>query len=136
MSNIDKITTNEQLFTELTPEEGAVIEGGVRLYLVSAKAIKAGADFGWSNGDDVYATFSHTSAKTHTTNDVDTGEIVNFYKWLNQLNLYTRITLYDDDTIGKDYLGHFDVKKTDPKGWYKKRISGSGSTYDVKYALL
>ena len=31
MSNIDKITANEQLFTELTPEEGAVVEGGATL---------------------------------------------------------------------------------------------------------
>ncbi|WP_036479887.1 hypothetical protein [Myxosarcina sp. GI1] len=28
MSNIDKITANEELFTELTPKEGAMIEGG------------------------------------------------------------------------------------------------------------
>ncbi len=28
MSNIDKMTANEQLFTELTPEEGGMIEGG------------------------------------------------------------------------------------------------------------
>ncbi|MDJ0692619.1 MAG: hypothetical protein QNJ41_29580 [Xenococcaceae cyanobacterium MO_188.B32] len=28
MSNIDKMTANEELFTELTPEEGAVVEGG------------------------------------------------------------------------------------------------------------
>ncbi|NER31807.1 MAG: hypothetical protein F6J89_30410, partial [Symploca sp. SIO1C4] len=43
----------EQLFTELTPEEGAVIEGGAWLYLYKATAINAGADFGWHNGDDV-----------------------------------------------------------------------------------
>ncbi len=28
MSNIDKMTANEQLFTELPPEEGAAINGG------------------------------------------------------------------------------------------------------------
>ena len=28
MSNIGKMTANEQLFTELTPEEGSVVEGG------------------------------------------------------------------------------------------------------------
>ncbi|MDJ0691482.1 MAG: beta/gamma crystallin-related protein [Xenococcaceae cyanobacterium MO_188.B32] len=28
MSNIDKMTANEQLFTELTPKESAVVEGG------------------------------------------------------------------------------------------------------------
>ncbi len=37
MSNIDKMTANEQLFTELTPEEGAVVEGGA--------AIEDGASF-------------------------------------------------------------------------------------------
>ncbi|NEP53848.1 MAG: hypothetical protein F6K65_35655 [Moorea sp. SIO3C2] len=31
MSNIDKITANEELFTELTPEQGAVVEGGATL---------------------------------------------------------------------------------------------------------
>lgn len=33
MSNIDKINTNEQLFTDLTPEEGAVVEGGISFLL-------------------------------------------------------------------------------------------------------
>ncbi len=34
MLNIDEIIANEQLFTELTPEEGAVVEGGAVLHLV------------------------------------------------------------------------------------------------------
>ena len=41
MSSIDKMTANEQLFTELTPEEGAVVEGGATHTLIigSLKAI-------------------------------------------------------------------------------------------------
>ncbi len=31
MSNIDKISANEQLFTELTPEEGAMASGGLTI---------------------------------------------------------------------------------------------------------
>ena len=34
MSKINKINANEQLFTELTPEEGAMIEGGVSIVLM------------------------------------------------------------------------------------------------------
>ena len=44
MSNIDKMTANEQLFTELPPEEGANVSGGYRglfsIYASSSTGLK------------------------------------------------------------------------------------------------
>ncbi len=39
MSNINKMAFNEQLFTELTPEQGAVIEGGAAYYIGNKSGI-------------------------------------------------------------------------------------------------
>ncbi|ARV59790.1 hypothetical protein BZZ01_15165 [Nostocales cyanobacterium HT-58-2] len=139
MSNIstssNSVVEQEQLFTDLTPEQGAVIEGGAWLYLYKATAIKAGADFGWSNGDDVYARIN--GDKTSTTNDVDTGETANFSKW-KQFSGTASINLFDSDgglAGDDDSLGGFTVGSTPTNGYVTTRISGSGSTYDVTYAV-
>lgn len=124
----------EQLFTELTSEEGAVIEGGATLYLYKATAINAGADPGWFNGDDVYARIN--GDKTRKTNDVDRGETANFYKF-KTFSGTASINLFDDDSWGNpdDYLGGFTVNSTSTNGFKTKRISGGGSTYDVTYMV-
>ncbi|MBW4626646.1 MAG: hypothetical protein KME49_14380 [Brasilonema octagenarum HA4186-MV1] len=130
-----KDNQHEQLVTELTPEQGAVIEGGAWLYLYKATAIKAGADFGWSNGDDVYARIN--GDKTSTTNDVDTGETANFFQW-KQFSGTASINLFDSDgglAGDDDSLGGFTVGTTPTNGSKTKRISGSGSIYDVTYAV-
>lgn len=135
MSNINQITANEQLFTELTPKEGAVIEGGARLYLYKATAVKAGADPGWRNGDDVYARIN--GDKTRKTNDVDTGETANFFKG-KTFSGTASINLFDSDSgwfNRDDYLGGFTVSSTPTNGWVTRRISGSGSVYDVTYMV-
>ena len=135
MSNIDKMTINEELFTELTAEEGSVIEGGAWLYLESATAIKAGADFGWSNGDDVYARINGTT--TRQTNDVDTGETANFFEWRLFISGVVSIDLFDNDLWpnSDDNLGGFTVGSNPTNGSVTRRISGSGSTYDVTYRV-
>ena len=135
MSNIDKMTANEQLFTELTPEEGAVIEGGATLVLIQAMAIKAGADLGFWNGDDVYATINGR-VKTRQTNDVDTGEFANIYKTWSFIGT-AEIDLFDNDPWPNrdDHLGGFTVRSTDLKGLYTERVSGSGSRYVVTYMI-
>lgn len=133
--SISSVVVQEQLFTELTPEEGAVIEGGASLYLYKATAVKANADFGWGNGDDVYARIN--GDKTNTTNDVDTGETANFFKW-KQFSGTANINLFDSDgglAGDDDYLGGFSVGTTPTNGLVTKRISGGGSIYDVTYGV-
>ena len=56
MSNIDNMTANEQLFTELTSEEGAVVEGGSSIYVERIVALKAGADI--TGADDTYVSIN------------------------------------------------------------------------------
>ncbi|MCC5610704.1 hypothetical protein LC612_29130 [Nostoc sp. CHAB 5834] len=139
MSNIstssNSFVDQEQLFTNLTPEEGSVIEGGASLFLYKATAIKAGADFGSFNGDDVYARIN--GDKTNKTNDVDTGETANF-SIEKPFDGTASINLFDSDGgfAGRDdYLGGFSVGSTPTNGFVTERISGSGSIYDVTYAV-
>ncbi|MBE9103578.1 hypothetical protein IQ229_01030 [Nostoc cf. edaphicum LEGE 07299] len=140
MSNIstssNSVVDQEQLFTDLTPEEGSVIEGGATLWLYSATAIQANADFGSRNGDDVYARIN--GYKTNKTNDVDAGEAVTF-----NIDRYfsgtASINFFDSDgglfTGSDEYLGGFTVGSTPTNGTVTTRISGSGSIYDVVYAV-
>ena len=53
---------NQPLFTELTPEEAAVIEGGVSFRLDSVEVIQAGADFG--SGDDPLVKVNGTTRRS------------------------------------------------------------------------
>ncbi len=138
MSNINQITANEQLFTELTPEEGAIVEGGAWLYLRKAVAIKANADFGFWNGDDVYATIN--GDRTGTYDDVDTGETANFKKW-KYFSGTASINLFDKDggIFGggsDDHLGGFTVSSTPTNGYRTRYVSGGGSRYAVTYKVV
>ncbi|WP_424094527.1 hypothetical protein [Moorena producens] len=62
MSTIDKITAAEELFTELTPEQGAMVEGGatvtgeISVFIDKIQSIKAGADL--IGKDDTYMTIN------------------------------------------------------------------------------
>ncbi|MEB3179934.1 MAG: hypothetical protein VKL59_12985 [Nostocaceae cyanobacterium] len=134
----DKFTAvnNEQLFTELTPEEASVVEGGARLILYNATAIKADADFGPSNGDDVYIKVNGNKI-FGTVNDVDTGETVNINRVIS-FNGTARVNFFDNDPWPNDddSLGGFTVGSTPTGGTRTARIRGSGSVYDVTYRVV
>jgi hypothetical protein len=127
---------NEQLFTELTAEEASVIEGGTTLIIHNATAIRAGADFGPSNGDDLYIKVNGRKVYG-TDNDVDTGETANIYKRV-YFNGTARVNLFDNDPWPNDddYMGGFTVGSTPTNGKRTMRVSGSGSTYDITYSVV
>ena len=131
-------SNEQQLFTELTAEEASVIEGGATLILHRATAIRAGADFGPGNGDDVYILVNGRKLNPPgTVNDVDTGESVRINRRI-AFNGTARVNLFDDDPLFNpdDYLGGFTVGTTPTNGTRTVRVRGSGSTYDVTYSVV
>ncbi|BAZ15789.1 hypothetical protein NIES4071_76610 [Calothrix sp. NIES-4071] len=129
-------TSNEQLFTELTAEEASVLEGGATLILYNATAIKADADFGPSNGDDLYIKVNGRKI-FGTADDVDTGETVNIGKRIS-FSGTAKVNLFDGDPWPNDddSLGGFTVGSTPTYGTRTARVSGSGSTYDITYSIV
>lgn len=139
MSNINTAisTSDEQLFAELTPEEGAVIEGGATLLLYKATALRASSDITpGTNGDDVVVKINGN--KVHgTVQDVETGETFNINKF-HVIDGTASITFFDADVWGNpdDYLGGFTVGSTPTNGKKWKQISGSDSIYNVQYEVI
>ncbi|MBE9106911.1 hypothetical protein IQ229_18860 [Nostoc cf. edaphicum LEGE 07299] len=121
---------NEQLFAQLTPEEGAVIEGGGFLLIEQLQAINADADtFG---DDDTYITVN--GSKIWGPNGFSTGQTFVVNRGLG-VDLPARIELFDEDGFlngSDDSLGGFTVFGA-TNGTARARVSGGGSTYDVYY---
>jgi hypothetical protein len=116
MSNIVKMTANEQLFTELTPEEGAVIEGGATLTLHSVYA---------HNPQKLEALHLTFNGKTIFSNSEIT-ESVDFQGW-------GLLKFYDDDNWSRDYLG--DMPISDRPGSVRTQLGGSGYRYILHYSV-
>ncbi|MDZ8258556.1 hypothetical protein [Nostoc sp. ChiQUE01b] len=126
----------EQLFTELTPKEGAVIEGGARLFLYKALALRASSDIlPGVNGDDVVIKLNGN--KIHgTVKNVKTGDVININKFFDFSGTAT-LDFFDADPPGNpdDYLGGFNVKNP-TNGQTSRVISGSDSEYRVFYEVI
>lgn len=129
MSNINQIAANQELFTELSNEEGSVIQGGYTVTLEKIVAINAGADNG--SKDDLYVKIGGN--KIGPEHDMGTGDTA-YYNISVEYQTQTNIDLFDadgwlnpDDHIGTVTAMGFTY------GTYIQRVSGSGSTYDVYY---
>ncbi|NEO31382.1 MAG: hypothetical protein F6K36_13295 [Symploca sp. SIO3C6] len=129
----------EQLFTELTPEEGAVIEGGATLFLYGVYAVRAGADKGGflpgDSGDDLYVKVNEKTV-FGPKKDVDTGEFVRINKKVSFTGS-AKVSLFDEDPgiDPDDFLGGFKAGSTPSNVFTKVRVKGSGSIYDVIYRV-
>ncbi|MEH2145896.1 hypothetical protein [Nostoc sp.] len=142
MLDINKKTLNSdlscidgaQLFAQLTPEEGAVIEGGGGVLIIDQlQAIKANADtFG---DDDTYITVN--GSKLWGPGGFSTGQTSGVNRGLG-VDFPTRVELFDEDGFlngSDDSLGGFTVNGP-TNGTAITRVSGSGSTYDVYYRVF
>ncbi|NEO03110.1 MAG: hypothetical protein F6K50_49680 [Moorea sp. SIO3I7] len=129
MSNIDKITANEELFTELTPEQGAVVEGGLFILIDQIQAIKAGADF--IGKDDTYITINGN--KIWGDKSFSTGQTRTVNQGTSTPGSFARVQLFDKDRFSRDdRMGGFTAFNTFGSQ-RRARVSGSGSTYDIYY---
>ncbi|MHC5775636.1 hypothetical protein [Nostoc sp.] len=142
MLGINKRTSNsdlaciddEQLFAQLTPEEGAVIEGGAFLLIDQLQAIKADADtFG---DDDTYITVN--GSKLWGPDSFSTGQTSGVNRGLG-VDFPARIELFDEDggfNGSDDSLGGFTINGSTNGAAAIARVSGGGSIYDVYYRVF
>ncbi|MGB7442758.1 MAG: hypothetical protein WA919_16970 [Coleofasciculaceae cyanobacterium] len=142
MSNINQFTSNpdlssvsdEQLFTELTPEESAVVEGGAFVRIHSLRAIRAGADGFFGGDDDTYIEIGGNRVwgvrrfRTGDWFDVQRGR---------DFEHVANIEIFDNDRWPNpdDPMGSFTVGNTPTNGVRGRRVHGSGSIYDVYYSV-
>jgi hypothetical protein len=124
-----KDNQNEQLFTELTPAEAAVIEGGLRLVIDRIQAINAGADS--LSADDTYITVNGT--KIWGEFSMNTGQTRSVNRTRTVPGSWARVALFDADwPDSDDRLGAFDARNTNGV-LTRAQVNGSGSIYDVYY---
>jgi len=124
-----KDNQHEQLFSELTPAEAAVVEGGFRLTIDRIQAIKAGADL--VGADDTYITVNGT--KIWGNASMTTGQARNVKRGYTGPGSSAQVQLFDSDWPSRDdSMGGFTAGNTNG-ALRRVRVSGSGSTYDVYY---
>lgn len=123
---------HEQLFTELTPEQASVIEGGKTLRLYSIKANKAGADP--VGNDEPYIIFKGNKV---WSGSMGTGDFRAINKGGLTFQGTETISLYDDDASPNrdDLIKSFLINS--PTGKPTSIIlEGSGSSYTLNYEVL
>lgn len=124
-----KDNQHEQLFSELTPAEAAVVEGGLRLTIQRIQAIKAGADS--LSNDDTYITVNGT--KIWGDYGMNSGQTRLVNRSRTTPGSSARVQLFDADwPDSDDSMGGFTAGNTNG-ALTRARVSGSGSTYDVYY---
>jgi hypothetical protein len=134
MSSNNLISTlDSQLFTELSTEQAAVVEGGLsQVQILTVRCVKAGAD---SDGtDEVFASFNGTDSNFGRPITMRTGSVANFGQSGGSGNSI-RVALFDKDGSNRnsaDFLGGFTVSSA-VRNPQTRRISGSGSTYEVTF---
>ncbi len=144
MFNIDNTThhsslpvvAQEQLFTELTPEEGAIIKGGATLKLTRIYAHKAGAD--GDGSDELYINMKTIDFNTRIwgTQQMFSERGIDFVDE-TPFRGDAIVTLYDNDKWPNpdDRIGSFDVSAYRP-GPAMANVVGGGSNYDVYYEVI
>lgn len=141
MLNIKKTTANrdlscadnQQMFAEITPQQAETVEGGAFLLINSIQAIKAGADL--VGKDEAYITVN--GGRIFGPKGMDSGDSANVNRGLG-FDGSARIELFDEDGFfngSDDNMGGFTVSGA-TNGQVRRRVSGSGSTYDVFYQVF
>ena len=144
MSNINKTTAanlsaiDEQLFTEVTPEQAAIVEGGLQnVTLGTLRSIRSAAD-GATGTDEVFAVINGTRVRFQNPQSMQTGSVANFGAGANFSNTSpVTVSLFDKDGSNQadaDFLGSFTISNGTTSG--TRRVSGSGSTYEVSFTAF
>ena len=120
-------TIDEQLFTELTAEQSAIVEGGKWLTIHDIKAEKAGADYG--SADDTYIKINNQKVWGENSMITGTYRNVNVSRSFSD---YASVSLFDEDWGADDFMGNFVVSDL---GEGYRTVSGGGSTYTIHYTV-
>ena len=125
----------KQLFTELTPEEGAAVSGGAAITIHSIKALNVGADTGGFEGfrDDVFIEVNDRELDFYQ--EMKSGDVAIVNKTVN-FTEKAFVELWDADIAPNDddLLGAFTVDGT-RKGRQTRTVGASGSKYEVTFSI-
>jgi hypothetical protein len=116
---------DEQLFTEVSPEQAAIVEGGLRVQLLQLRCLEAGG-----GSDQVFATFNGVDTSLGRTKFMRKGSVANFSQ-SGDSGAPVRVRLRDKSN-GNASLGSFVVSGINGNP-QKRTISGNGSRYEVSF---
>lgn len=131
MSNIELSVSQEELFSELTAEQAAVIEGGKKVILHDILAIKTGADL--IGEDDLYIKVKGNKVFSR---DMTAGEFALINKSVT-FSGSAFISLFDADPgpfNDDDYIDGFTASNSTNGSRYRT-LKGSGSEYKLHYSV-
>lgn len=135
MSTNQLIKIDEQLFTELAPEQAAILEGGLRVQLTRLECLQAGDSDGANITDEVFAQYNGVDANAlngdlsfgRPTN-LNTGQAANIFSLGGSSGTSaTRVRLLDKDGPNRalaDSIGSFLVTNS---GFQQTRVIGFGN---------
>ena len=135
MSNIDKMTANEQLFTELTPKEGANVSGGAWVTKLHLKYFDVDSTQEWPR-DEVYLRLD--GKKVFSKGGVSAGDTLNVDKTYTMTGSYDQLKLYENDTWpnGDEYLGGKKVYASQIGSDQEARFTRHGADYTLYYDVF
>ena len=130
-SNLNLLS--ESLFTELTVDQAQMLEGGKRIDILLVRCIKAGADRA-GTPDELFFTINGQNVQLGNTISMQTGGVANVGVSAN-FNGTANVSLFDKDTgSSNDLVGSFSAS-SNTNGSQTRRVSGSGSIYEVTYRV-
>jgi hypothetical protein len=116
---------NDQLFSDILPEQAAIVEGGLRVQLLLLRCLQAGG-----GSDQVFATFNGVDTSFGRTKFMRKGFVANFSQSGNS-GAPVRVRLRDKSN-GNASLGSFLVTGINGNS-QTRTISGNGSRYEVTF---
>lgn len=118
---------NDQLFTEVTPEQSSVVEGGLRVQLLSIRCLEAGG-----GSDQVFAQFNGVNGSVGGASTfMRKGFFANFSQAGGGSASSVLVRLRDKSN-GNASLGSFTVSSK-VRNSQTRVISGNGSRYEVTF---
>jgi hypothetical protein len=129
MFNIKMSGLDEQLFTEITPEQAETVEGGKRIDILTIRCIKSS-----ESADELFFVINGTRQLFGTPISMQSGGVANAGVSAN-FNGTANVGLFDQDgnnQANADPLGSFSASTNGTK---TVRVSGSGATYEVTFKV-
>lgn len=125
-TNASSVAIDEQLFTEISPEQAAIVEGGLRVQLLSLRCSEASG-----GSDQVFATFDGVrSPGGGQTVFMRKGSFANFAEAGGSDN--SVIVRLRDKSDGNLLVGSFTVSSTS-RNIQTRTVSRNGSKYEVSF---
>lgn len=116
--------SNDPLFTDITSEQAAIVEGGLTVQLLQLRCLEAGG-----GSDEVFAEFNDVRSLNRPI-FMRKGSVANFGASGSGSSVRVRLR---DRSNGNASLGSFRVSRITGKTPQTRSISGNGSRYQVTF---